>query len=55
MAVDARRHSQDNLLKFKPRIRMRKKGNLTVFEFGICQFFGDRWADLNISDTAALL
>lgn len=41
MTPSANRHGQDNLRKFKPSIRMGKKGNLTDFERGVSA----RWAN----------
>ncbi len=42
-----------DLLKFKPSIRMGKKGDLSDFENGMVD--GARWAGLSISKTADLL
>jgi len=47
------RHGQDDLLKFKPSIRMEKKGDFCDFERGM--FVGVRQAGLSISETADLL
>ena len=47
------RGGQDNLLKFKPSIRMGKKGDLSDFECGVV--VGARRAGLSISETAYLL
>ncbi len=44
---------EEDLLKFKPSIRMGKKGDLRDFERGMV--VGARWAGLSISKTADLL
>ncbi len=49
----ASRCGEDNLLKFKPSIRMGKKGDLSDFERGMV--VGARWAGLSISETPDLL
>ncbi len=49
----ASRCGEDDLLAFKPSIRMGKKGDLSVFERGM--IVGARRADLSISKTADLL
>ncbi len=51
--ISAHRHGQDDLLKFKPSIRMGKKGDLSDFECGMV--VGARRAGLSISETADLL
>ncbi len=51
--IEASRCSEDDFLKFKPSIRMCKKGDLSDFEHGIV--VGARWAGLSISKTADLL
>ncbi len=48
----ASRCGEDDLLKFKPSIRTRKKGDLSDFERGMV--VGSRRADLSISETADL-
>ncbi len=49
----ASRCGEEELLKFKPSIRMGKKGDLSDFERGMV--VGARRADLSISKTADLL
>ena len=41
------------MLKFKPWIRIRKKGDLSDFKRGMV--VGSRWAGVSISETADLL
>ncbi len=48
----ASRCGEDDLLKFKPSIRMGKKGDLSDFERGMV--VGARWVGLSISKTADL-
>ncbi len=48
----ASRCGEDDLLKFKPSVRMGKKGDLSDFERGM--FVGARWVGLSISKTADL-
>ena len=45
--------SRQEDLKFKPNIRLEKKGDLSDFECGLVA--GARWAGLSISETADLL
>ncbi len=49
----ASRCGEDDLLMFKPSIRMGKKVDLRDFKCGM--FVGARWAGLSISKTADLL
>ncbi len=49
----ASRCGEDDLLMFKPSIRMGKKVDLSDFKRGM--FVGARWAGLSISKTADLL
>ncbi len=51
--ISASRCGEDNLLKFKPSIKMGKKGDLSDFERGTV--VGARQAGLSISNTADLL
>ncbi len=51
--IQASRCREDDLLKFKPNIRMGKKWDLSDFERGMV--VGARRAGLNISKTADLL
>ncbi len=51
--IQISRFSEDDLLKFKPSIRMGKKGDLSDFERGMV--VGTRRAGLSISKTADLL
>ncbi len=51
--IYASRCGEDDLLKFKPSIRMGKKGDLSDFERG--RVVGARRADLSISKTADIL
>jgi len=51
--LNASRCGEDDLLKFKPSIRMGKKGDLSDFECGMV--VGARRAGLSISKTADLL
>ncbi len=51
--LDAFRCGEEGLLKFKPSIRMGKKGDLSDFERGMV--VGARWAGMSISKTANLL
>ncbi len=51
--IKASRCGEDDLLKFKPSIRMGKKRDLSDFELGMV--FGDRRAGLSVSKTADLL
>ncbi len=51
--IYASRCGEEDLLKFKPSIRMGKKGDLSDFESGMV--FGARRAGLSISKTADLL
>lgn len=51
--IYACRHGQDNILKFKPSIRLERKGDLSEYKRGmvVCA----RQAALSVSETAALL
>ncbi len=51
--ISASRCGEDDMLKFKPSIRMEKKGDLSDFEHGM--FVGTRRAGLSISKIADLL
>ncbi len=51
--INASRCGEDDLLNFKPGIRMWKKGDLSDFERGM--IVGARRADLSISKTTDLL
>jgi len=51
--ISAYRCGKDDLLKFKPSIRMGKKGDLSDFEHGMV--VDTRRAGLSISKTADLL
>ncbi len=51
--IQASRCGEDDLLKFKPSIRMRKKGDLSDFEHGMV--VGAKWPGMSISKTADLL
>ena len=51
--ITSSRRGEDDLLKFKPSIRMGKKGDLSDFERGMV--VGARRAGLSISKTADLL
>ncbi len=51
--IKASRCGEDNVLKFKPSIRMGKKGDLSDFERGMV--VGARRAGLSISKTVDLL
>ncbi len=53
VCISASRCGEDDLLKFKPSIRMEKKGDLSDFERGMV--VGARRAGLSISKTADLL
>ncbi len=51
--IQASRCGEDDVLKFKPNIRMGKKGDLSDFERGMV--VGARRAGLSISKTAVRL
>lgn len=53
MHLDVYRHDQNNLLKFKPSVRMREISDLNYSECVIVDFV--RWAALTVLETADLL